>query len=82
MLYGLGHLKLLLKVIAGGECFSIRQLAVSGDDLIALGFVGTELGFVLSSLLEHVLEHPLDNEKAFLIDMAKQKTSAASSRLF
>lgn len=81
MLYGLGHLKLLLKVIAGGECFSIRQLAVSGDDLISLGFGGTELGFVLSSLLEHVLEHPPDNEKAFLMDMARQKNTASSSEI-
>jgi len=81
MLYGLGHLKLLGKVIAGTECFSIRQLAVSGDDLIALGFGGTELGLVLSSLLEHVLESPLDNEKAFLIDMARRKKSASSALL-
>lgn len=72
VLYGSGHLKLLRSVIRSGECFSLRQLAVSGDDLAGLGFRGTELGSVLSILLYHVIEYPLDNEKAFLLVMAKE----------
>lgn len=71
-LYGSGYFKLLHSVIRSGECFSLRQLAVSGDDLAGLGFRGTELGGALSILLYHVLEYPLDNEKAFLLDMAKE----------
>ena len=79
VIYGFGHLKLLCKLISSGECYSIKQLAVSGDDLIELGFRGTELGGVLSSLLEHVLEYPHNNEKAFLLDLARQKKGNTSS---
>ena len=78
VLYGSGHLKLLGKVIKSGECFSIKQLAVSGDDLMDLSFRGIELGGILSSLLEHVLEHPQNNERAFLLDMAKHKKADSS----
>ncbi len=72
VLYGSGHLRLLRSVIRSGECFSLRQLAVSGDDLVGLGYQGIELGGALCTLLNQVLEHPLDNEKAFLLDMAEK----------
>ena len=72
VLYGSGYFELLHSVIRSGECFSLRQLAVSGDDLAGLGFRGTELGGALSILLYHVLEYPLDNERALLLDMAKE----------
>lgn len=72
VLYGSGYFKLLRSVIRSDECFSLKQLAVSGDDLAGLGFRGTELGGTLSILLYHVLEYPLDNEKALLLDIAKE----------
>ena len=72
MLYGSGDLKRLRRLIDSGECYSIKQLAISGDELLGLGFRGTELGGALSSLLEHVLEHPSDNKKSFLLNMARQ----------
>ena len=73
MLFGGGYIKRLRKLIKSGDCFSIKQLAVSGDNLLAMGFRGTELGDVLSWLLEQVLEHPESNEKTFLLNMVKQK---------
>ena len=80
VLYSSGHLKLLRSVIKSGECCSIKQLAVSGDDLMQMGFRGTELGGVLSSLLEHVLEHPQNNERTLLLDMARQVKAASSAQ--
>lgn len=49
---------------------SLKTLAVRGDDLIALGFSGKELGRCLDTLLSRVLDGELPNEKAALIDAA------------
>jgi tRNA nucleotidyltransferase (CCA-adding enzyme) len=49
---------LLEEVIASGDCFSLDRLAVNGDDLLALGYRGRELGNALKFLLEHVIESP------------------------
>jgi len=76
LMYGTGHLKLLNSVINGGECYSLNQLPVSGDDISALGFHGAEIGNVLNTLLSHVLEFPTDNEKALLLDMAEKIKSS------
>ena len=38
---------LLEEVIASGDCFSLDRLAVNGDDLLALGYRGRELGNAL-----------------------------------
>ena len=73
VLYGTGHLKLLYKLLRSGECYSFKQLAVTGDDLLELGFRGTELGDLLSALLDSVLEHPHNNDKTFLLDLARQR---------
>ncbi len=71
-LYGGGHMRLLRSVLRGGECFSLSQLAISGDELLELGFRGTELGKALSLLLDHVIEHPSDNKKELLLALAKK----------
>lgn len=56
------------EVIKSGECFSFKDLAVTGGDLIELGFrQGKTLGQVLNGLLEHVIEHPEDNKREMLL---------------
>jgi len=58
------------EIIASGECFSLNKLAVSGSDLIGLGYSpGHELGEKLDMLLEHVLENPRDNTRQTLLNM-------------
>lgn len=79
-LYGSGHRALLRAVIKSGECWSVKQLAVSGDDIIGLGFRGTEVGSVLSLLLSHVLEQPSDNERALLLNMARELAAVQSKQ--
>ncbi len=71
-LYGGGHLKLLRSVFHSGDCFSLKTLAVSGDELLELGFSGTELGKTLSLLLDYVIEHPSDNKKELLLAMVTE----------
>lgn len=56
------------------QCLSLKDLAVTGKDLIELGMKpGKELGVVLQYLLEQVLEEPELNERAALLDMARKK---------
>ena len=63
-------LSLTDEIIASGECFSPGGLAVSGHDLISLGYrQGAELGKVLDMLLEHVIERPEDNTREFLLSL-------------
>lgn len=59
-------------IIASGQCFSLRHLAVNGDDLIAVGFKeGEPIGQMLSQLLNEVMEGAMPNEKDALIERAK-----------
>ena len=53
------------------QCVSLKELAVTGSDLIAAGRTpGKELGNVLQALLELVLEHPEYNTKEKLLEEA------------
>ena len=50
-----------------GDCLSLKELAVTGGDLIERGMKpGKEVGEILQRLLEIVLEHPEQNTKEFL----------------
>lgn len=61
------------KVLEKGQCFQMKMLAITGKDLIAMGMApGKGLGEKLQFLLEHVLEHPEDNEKQKLLALLEQ----------
>jgi hypothetical protein len=51
--------------------YSISQLAISGDDLISLGYSGREIGKTLARLLDAVIEDPSLNNKVDLINMVR-----------
>jgi tRNA nucleotidyltransferase (CCA-adding enzyme) len=64
-------LTLLEKVLAEQSCFSLKQLAVDGNDLIALGFApGPGLGETLQKLLDMVVDQQIPNEKDALLKAA------------
>jgi tRNA nucleotidyltransferase (CCA-adding enzyme) len=51
----------------------ISDLAVDGDDLLALGFTeGPEVGEALAALLDEVLADPASNDRAYLLERARQ----------
>lgn len=53
---------------ARGECLNLKDLAVTGKDLIAAGIApGKELGLILHNMLELVLENPEANTKENLL---------------
>lgn len=65
--------ELYLEILEEGECTSLKDLAVTGSDLIAAGFEpGKELGEILKGLLEAVLERPELNQKELLLELAKE----------
>lgn len=56
-----------------GECFALKDLAVTGQDLIALGMKpGPQIGEMLHKLLELVLEDPEQNKKENLLSVASE----------
>lgn len=60
----------LKSVLKSGECFSMKHLAISGDDLAALGLKGRELGEMLNFLLDYVIEYPENNRRELLLSLA------------
>ena len=60
----------LRAVLKSGECFSIRHLAVTGDDLVELGLRGRELGEMLNFLLDYVMDYPENNRRELLLSLA------------
>jgi tRNA nucleotidyltransferase (CCA-adding enzyme) len=56
------------EIIESGECYSLAQLAVNGDDLLALGLKGEEIGRALHSLLEKVITGEIKNRKEALLN--------------
>ncbi len=54
-------------------CFSLKQLAVNGRDMMALGLQSAAVGQALNTLLEAVLEGELPNEKEALLEAAARR---------
>lgn len=62
------------KILEAGEPLTVKDLAVGGSDLIALGFSpGPQFKEILQSLLEIVLEEPDRNTREILLDIVKQQ---------
>ena len=55
------------EVVRLGQCYQLKQLALTGNDLIAMGIKpGRQIGEYLHACLELVLDEPDKNEKAYL----------------
>lgn len=64
---------LLDEVIAEKACFSLKDLAINGNDLLALGIEnGPKIGRILNQLLEGVMDEIYENTKDDLIKKAKE----------
>lgn len=62
---------ILEEICAQTPRFTLADLAVDGNDLMALGFRGRQIGQKLNELLTAVLEERLPNEREALLDSAK-----------
>ena len=63
---------LIAEILAENACLSIKDLAVNGHDMMALGITGTQIGVALNTLLDAVLDGQLPNEKDALLAAAKK----------
>ena len=64
--------RLLEEVLAGETCFSLKELAVNGGDILALGVEkGPSVGRVLTELFRLVTEEELPNDRAALLRKAE-----------
>ncbi len=63
--------KQLKAVLKSGECFSLKHLAVTGNDLAEIGLCGKELGEMLLFLLDYVMEFPQFNKRELLLSLAQ-----------
>ena len=58
------------EIVAQGQCFTLKDLAVNGRDVIAAGTApGPEVGRVLNGLLEQVLNGELPNDRETLLKL-------------
>lgn len=64
-------IRAMLEELKAEDCaFTLKDLAVNGRDLMALGFQGKAVGDALNALLEQVLDERLPNESAALLEAA------------
>lgn len=59
--------KILTHLINDKVCYSLKDLAINGDDLIKLGYSGKNIGKLLDLFLEEVIEERLKNDIESLI---------------
>ena len=64
------HTQTLAAIRASGDCVTLSQLALRGDELP--GVSGEAVSPALRRLLFHVLEHPEDNEKTRLLALLEE----------
>ena len=55
------------QIIEENQCFSLKDLAVNGTDMIELGLKGKDIGNALDFLLKAVMEEKCQNDKESLI---------------
>ena len=63
---------ILAEILAENACLQIRDLAVNGHDLMALGIQGKAIGNCLNRLLDLVIDEQLPNEKETLLYEARK----------
>ena len=60
------------EIIARGDCLSVRDLAVNGSDMKALGIEGPSVGRTLKACLDQVLLDPEKNNRGYLLGYAER----------
>ena len=60
--------EIIAELLEQESCFTIKQLAVGGRDLMELGLQGPAIGTMLERLLTQVVDGQLPNERTALLD--------------
>lgn len=68
--------QLYQEILKRGECLNLKDLAITGSDLIQDGMKpGKEIGNILTELLNQVLEDPQKNTREYLIKYSRELRS-------
>lgn len=62
------------QIQAENACLSLKDLAVNGHDLMALGYQGQSIGKILHALLDAVLDEQVENQKTALLHYIEKET--------
>lgn len=65
-------IKILKEIKENEEALQIKDLAINGRDLIALGYEGKEIGLLLNEVLNLVLNDKLENKKEDILNYLKK----------
>jgi putative nucleotidyltransferase with HDIG domain len=69
-------------ILSGSRAFTIKDLAVSGNDLKTIGIEsGKKMGIILKELLETVLDDPSQNVKEKLLEIAEKYDNTLNSQI-
>ena len=71
--YFSGIADLIREILAEDACLGLKDLAVNGHDLMALGLTGKAVGQALNRLLELVIDEEIQNEKAVLLARVQEE---------
>ena len=67
-----GVVSLIDEIIKQRQCFTLKDLALDGDDLIEMGVrEGAGIGIILNKLLDMVINEEAVNDKAILAEIAR-----------
>ncbi len=65
--------EIINEILREEQCFRIKDLAISGNDLISIGFApGKQLGKTLEKLLDAVISEQTENNRASLLSLAQK----------
>jgi len=70
--YQINHIEkvkqIAIDIISNGDCISLKDLSINGNDIKSLGILGKDIGLTLDTLLNEVMKDNLTNEKSCLIE--------------
>ena len=52
---------------------SLKYLEINSEDLVEIGYIGKEIGIMLSELLDIAINNPSLNNRDYLLSVAKNK---------
>jgi tRNA nucleotidyltransferase (CCA-adding enzyme) len=61
------------EIMERGDCTTVKELDITGNDLMKYGITGRQIGVTLNNLLQIVIENPELNDKATLIALVENK---------
>ena len=64
---------ILAEIEAENACLTLKDLAIGGKELMAMGYSGPAIGKALQQLLEMVLDEQVENSKEALLAALKEQ---------